>query len=105
MSMSSGTHPHALHTAEQLVQDSLTLISLPAAYTRLREVMASEDSSMKDVADVVSLDPALAARLLRIANSAYYGLPSQVETITRAVNILGTQQIHDLALATSGPGV
>ncbi|PLX60579.1 HDOD domain-containing protein [Sedimenticola selenatireducens] len=101
MSMSSGTHPHALHTAEQLVQDSLTLISLPAAYTRLQEVMASEDSSMKDVADVVSLDPALAARLLRIANSAYYGLPSQVETITRAVNILGTQQIHDLALATS----
>lgn len=101
MSMSSGAHPHALHTAEQLVQDSLTLISLPAAYTRLQEVMASEESSMKDVADVVSLDPALAARLLRIANSAYYGLPSQVETITRAVNILGTQQIHDLALATS----
>ncbi|WP_428609944.1 HDOD domain-containing protein [Sedimenticola sp.] len=101
MSMSTGAQPHVLHTSEQLVQDSLTLISLPAAYTRLQEVMASEDSSMKDVADVVSLDPALAARLLRIANSAYYGLPSQVETITRAVNILGTQQIHDLALATS----
>lgn len=101
MSMSSDTHPHALNTAEQLVQDSLTLISLPAAYTRLQEVMASEGSGMKDVADVVSLDPALAARLLRIANSAYYGLPSQVETITRAVNILGTRQIHDLALATS----
>lgn len=101
MSMSSGAQPHALHTAEQLVQDSLTLISLPAAYTRLQEVMSSEDSSMKDVADVVSLDPALAARLLRIANSAYYGLPSQVETITRAVNILGTTQIHDLALVTS----
>jgi len=99
--MSSDTHPHALNTAEQLVQDSLTLISLPAAYTRLQEVMASEGSGMKDVADVVSLDPALAARLLRIANSAYYGLPSQVETITRAVNILGTRQIHDLALATS----
>lgn len=101
MSMSSSAQPHALHTADQLVQDSLTLISLPAAYTRLREVMSAEDSSMRDVADVVSLDPALAARLLRIANSAYYGLPSQVETITRAVNILGTSQIHDLALATS----
>ncbi len=99
--MSTDTQPHVLQTAEQLVQDSLTLISLPAAYTRLQEVMAAEQSSMKDVADVVSLDPALAARLLRIANSAYYGLPSQVETITRAVNILGTQQIHDLALATS----
>ncbi|WP_260294330.1 HDOD domain-containing protein [Sedimenticola hydrogenitrophicus] len=101
MSISTGTQTPVRHSAEQLVQDSLTLISLPAAFTRLQEVMAADDSSMKDVADVVSLDPALAARLLRIANSAYYGLPSQVETITRAVNILGTRQIHDLALATS----
>ncbi|MCW8947051.1 MAG: HDOD domain-containing protein [Sedimenticola sp.] len=101
MSTDSSAQTHALFSSEQLVQDSLTLISLPAAYTRLQEVMTSEDSSMKDVADVVSLDPALAARLLRIANSAYYGLPSQVDTISRAVNILGIQQIHDLALATS----
>lgn len=99
--MSTDTQTPVLHSAEQLVHDSMTLISLPAAFVRLQEVMASEESSMKDVADVVSLDPALAARLLRIANSAYYGLPSQVETITRAVNILGTRQIHDLALATS----
>lgn len=99
--MSTDTQTPVLHSAEQLVHDSMTLISLPAAFVRLQEVMASEDSSMKDVADVVSLDPALAARLLRIANSAYYGLPSQVDTITRAVNILGTRQIHDLALATS----
>ncbi len=82
MSTNSSAQPHTLHSSEQLVQDSLTLISLPAAYIRLQEVMASEDSSMKDVADVISLDPALAARLLRIANSAYYGLPSQVDTIT-----------------------
>ncbi|MCW8889653.1 MAG: HDOD domain-containing protein [Sedimenticola sp.] len=101
MSTDSSTQTHGLYSSEQLVQDSLTLISLPAAYTRLQEVMASEESNMKDVADVVSLDPALAARLLRIANSAYYGLPSQVDTVTRAVNILGIQAIHDLALATS----
>lgn len=101
MSTESSAQTHGVHSSEQLVKDSLTLISLPAAYTRLQEVMASEESNMKDVADVVSLDPALAARLLRIANSAYYGLPSQVDTVTRAVNILGIQAIHDLALATS----
>ncbi len=100
MMNSSSALPHGLISASQLVEDSLDLISLPAVYTRLREVMDDEESNMQDVADVVSLDPALAARLLRIANSAYYGLPSQVETINRAVNMLGTQQIHDLALAT-----
>lgn len=101
MTTSSSASSHGLITAGQLVQDSLNLISLPAAYARLQEVMADEESSMRDVADVVSLDPALAARLLRIANSAYYGLPSQIDTISRAVNVLGIQQIHDLALATS----
>ena len=101
MTTSSSAQSHGLITSGQLVQDSLNLISLPAAYTRLQEVMADQESSMQDVADVVSLDPALAARLLRIANSAYYGLPSQVDTISRAVSILGIQQIHDLALATS----
>jgi HD-like signal output (HDOD) protein len=47
------------------------------------------------------MDPALAARVLRMANSAFYGFRSQVETISRAANILGMQKIHDLVLAAS----
>jgi len=94
-------HPSLLYTAEQLVQNTQDIISLPAAYIRLKQVVDSEESNMADVAEVVSLDPGLAARLLRIANSAFFGLPSQVDTITRATSILGTRQIHDLALATS----
>lgn len=101
MSSNAGVEPGMLFTPAQLVHDSLTLISLPAAYIRLKEVMAKAASSMQDVAEVVSLDPSLSLRLLRIANSAYYGLPAQVDTISRAVNLLGTKQIHDLALATS----
>ncbi len=88
-------------TPGQLVTQSLNLVSMPAVYARLREVMDQEGSTMSDVAEVVSLDPALSARLLRIANSAYYGLPAQVDTITRAASLIGVQQIHDLVLATS----
>lgn len=94
-------HPSLLHSPEQLVRNAQDIISLPAAYIRLKQVVDSEESNMADVAEVVSLDPGLAARLLRIANSAFFGLPSQVDTITRATSILGTRQIHDLALATS----
>ncbi len=94
-------HPALLYSADQLVRNAQEIISLPAAYIRLKQVIDSEESSMTDVAEVVSLDPGLAARLLRIANSAFFGLPSQVDTITRATSILGTRQIHDLALATS----
>jgi HD-like signal output (HDOD) protein len=56
---------------------------------------------MADVAEILSLDPALAARILRMANSAFYGFRSQVDTVTRAANILGMQKIHDIVLAAS----
>ncbi|MCP4996268.1 MAG: HDOD domain-containing protein [Gammaproteobacteria bacterium] len=84
-----------------LASSAVNLISLPEVYLKLKQVIDSEDSSMEDVAKVVSLDPALVARLLKIANSALYSFPSQVETVSRAVNILGIREIHDLVLATS----
>ena len=86
---------------DELLYDSLESLSLPDVYIRLREVMESDESSMADAAEVLSLDPALAARILRMANSAFYGFRSQVDTVTRAANILGMQKIHDLALAAS----
>ncbi|MCB1790273.1 MAG: HDOD domain-containing protein [Gammaproteobacteria bacterium] len=86
---------------DELVYDSLESLSLPDVYIRLREVMESDNAAMSDAAEVISLDPALAARVLRMANSAFYGFRSQVDTITRAANILGMQKIHDLVLAAS----
>ena len=56
---------------------------------------------MGDISRVISEDAGLSARLLRIVNSAFYGFPSRVETISRAVTIVGTQQLRALALATS----
>jgi HD-like signal output (HDOD) protein len=53
------------------------------------------------VADAIATDPALAGRLLRMANSAFYGRPASIATVTRAVGLLGTQQVHDLVLATA----
>jgi HD-like signal output (HDOD) protein len=86
---------------DELLYDSLESLSLPDVYIRLREVMEADNTTMSDVAEVLSLDPALAARILRMANSAFYGFRSEVDTISRAANILGLQKIHDLALAAS----
>jgi len=86
---------------DELLYDSLESLSLPDVYIRLREVMESDNASMADAAEVLSLDPALAARILRMANSAFYGFRSEVDTISRAANILGMQKIHDLVLAAS----
>jgi len=90
-----------MHTAQSLIEESVELISLPDVYIRLRDVINSPDSSMADVAGVIANDPSITARLLKLVNSSFFGLASKVDTITHAINLLGTQQVHDLVLATS----
>jgi len=50
------------------------------------------------VADVISKDPNLTTKLLRIANSAFYGFPSKIDTISRAVTILGREAAEYLSV-------
>ncbi|RMH16310.1 MAG: HDOD domain-containing protein, partial [Gemmatimonadetes bacterium] len=54
-----------------------------------------------DIARVIRDDPGLAARLLKIVNSAFFSFPRRVETVSQAVTVVGTAQVRDLALATS----
>jgi len=56
---------------------------------------------MDDLADALKLDPAISARLLKIVNSPFYGFPKQIDTITRAVNLIGMQAVSDLVTATT----
>lgn len=88
-------------TPERLVKDIDTIASLPTIYQRLSEVVNDSRSSNRDVARILGEDAGLAARLLRIANSAFYGYPGKIDSITRAVTVLGIRQLRDLALATT----
>lgn len=85
---------------KELVASTPDLASLPDVYLRLRKIIDDPDSSMAEVTGVISSDPALCARLLRITNSAFFGFTSKIETISRSINIIGSQQLHDLVLAT-----
>jgi len=89
-----------MHTAQSLVKGSIELISLPDVYIRLRSVLNSPNTSLSDVAHIIVHDPAITARLLKLVNSSYFGLVGEVDTVTHAINMLGTQQVHDLVLAT-----
>jgi len=89
------------YTAAQLVEGVETLKSLPAAYLHIKRVIDDPRSSTNDLAKAISADPALTARVLRLVNSPLYGFNSKIETVSRALVVLGIQQIHDLALATS----
>ncbi|NJB68478.1 putative nucleotidyltransferase with HDIG domain [Desulfobaculum xiamenense] len=84
-----------------LLRGDLTLPSLPSVYAELQAVIADKDSSASDVAGVISRDTSLTAFLLRLVNSAFYSFPSQIDTISRAVAVVGTSQLSTLALGTS----
>jgi len=86
---------------QDLVDNANHLISLPEVTLRVNEIANDPDSTADDMAAVISQDPALVVRMLKIANSAYYGLSREVETISRAVAILGTNKIRDLVLSSS----
>lgn len=88
-------------TARELVQSCTSVFTLPEIYFRMRDVVDNHDSTMEDLADAIKLDPAISARLLRIVNSPIYGFAKQVDTITRAVNLLGMQAVNDLVTATT----
>lgn len=89
----------------KLIRDVDQLASLPSIYERLNEVVNHPRSSAHDIGKVVSEDPGLTARLLRLVNSAFYGFPSKIETVSRAITIIGTNQLRDLSLATSVVGM
>lgn len=87
--------------AASLVRSVSTVASLPSIYDRLRTVISRPLSSARDIGGVVSEDPGLTARLLKLVNSAFFGFPGRIDTVSRAITIVGTHQLSDLTLATS----
>jgi putative nucleotidyltransferase with HDIG domain len=89
------------HTVEQIIEQVGELVSLPEVCVKVNALINDPNSSIADVAKVIAQDPGLTARMLRIANSAFYGLVSKVDSVDRAAAIIGMAKIRDLVLATS----
>ncbi len=84
---------------DELVSKAEDLFVLPDSVTRLKSCMDDEASSIDDIGDIIAFDPSLATQLLRVANSALYRFPNKIDTITRAIQVVGTRSTYDLALA------
>ena len=94
------TSPKSLRPKD-LITGSTRTSSLPEIFIMINEVVNDPTSSFSDIAQVVNLDTALSARLLKIVNSSFYSFPSNIETVTHAITVIGTEQLHNLALATT----
>ena len=87
--------------AQELVRSSSSIFTLPEIYLRVRAVVDNPDSSMDDLANAIKVDPAISARLLKIVNSPLYGFPKQIDSVSRAVNVIGIEAVGDLVAATT----
>ncbi len=82
----------------ELIRNDVNLSTLPYIFMQINESIHNPNSSTKDIADVISLDTNISARLLKIVNSTFYGFPSKIDTISRAVTIIGTRYLSILAI-------
>jgi HD-like signal output (HDOD) protein len=96
--------PHlspAVRIAQTLVDDLSPLVSPPEVCLKVNELLGDERATIDDFAVVIIRDPALTARLLRLVNSSFYGLQSRVDTVSRAIQLLGMRELQKLVCAVS----
>jgi diguanylate cyclase (GGDEF)-like protein len=85
----------------QKIWSSAQLPTLPAVALRLIELSRTPDTEIREIVATIKSDPAIVARLLKAANSSFFGLSSKVTSIDQAVILLGTTAVTALALGFS----
>ena len=75
--------------------------TLPQVVDKILDTARDERSSAKDLADIISRDQAISNKILRLVNSAYYGMMKEVDTISRAIAIIGFNEVISLVIGMS----
>ncbi len=88
-------------TAAEIAAKVESLISLPAAGVRVAKTLNNESSTPQQAAAVIEADPSLTAALLRMANSSAINRGKQIDSVSKAVTVLGREQVKSLALGVS----
>lgn len=88
-------------TAREVMRNVDGLPTLSQVVTELSKLIANEKSGIQDFERVIKPDPALTANLLRLANSAYFGLRRQISSVRQAVALLGIERVFEIATSAS----
>ena len=87
--------------ANKIVTNVLKVAALPAVALKFSEAIKNPLTSNHDLENIVSEDSALAAKVLMIANSALFNFPSKIDTISKAITIIGHKQLSEIILSCS----
>jgi HD-like signal output (HDOD) protein len=89
------------HLVESAIAKVGEIATLPEVTIRIIQIVENPKSTARDLHEVIRNDPALSARLLKVVNSAFYGLPGQISNIDRAIILLGPSAVKNIAIAAS----
>jgi HD-like signal output (HDOD) protein len=98
MSVSTSDRDAAVKTA---IQEISHIATLPEVTLKIIQLVEDPGSTAQDLHKVIAYDPALCSRLLKVVNSAFYGLPGQIGSINRAIVLLGLNAVKNIAIAAS----
>jgi putative nucleotidyltransferase with HDIG domain len=87
-------------TINSWFEDETKIPTLPDIFYQFKKAVDDPNKSFDYIANIVSHDTGLSARMLRIVNSVFFGFSEQVETISHATGIIGVEQLNDLIVST-----
>lgn len=86
-------------TLKEFLEEKVKLPSPTAIALRILEAIRKDEDSFSELAEIIKSDPALTARVLKVANSSLYGLPAPVNSAAQAIAVIGTQSLKNIALS------
>lgn len=86
---------------KRLTEKIVGLPTLPSMLQNINRLMLNPRTSAKEVAQLISSDPAIASKVLRVVNSSFYGFPNRITTITHAIVILGFNTVKSIVLSST----
>jgi len=86
-------------TADDYVEQASEIFVLSDSFFRIRELIDEESSTIDDISEVILLDPALSGTVLKLANSPFFSYPGKIDTISKAVLVLGITEVYNLVIA------
>ncbi len=85
----------------QITEKVIGLPSLPTVVTQLINLVGDPATSARDISQLISADQALTAKILKVANSAFYGFPRKIATVQLAIVVLGFETVKNLGLSVA----
>ncbi len=99
--MNTSTTAAPENRVKQLIGNIRNLPTPPIVFEQIQKVLNEPDTSVGDVASILSEDPAMSVKVLKLTNSAFYGLQREVDSVKHAVMIIGLEAVKNLVLSAS----